>query len=151
MLAVLAGRDARVRSAGIPRAVYTEPPVYAVGLGERAAREAGHDVLSAHQDLGETARAFVETLGGPGTSKAGAEGGAGPTGLRLVCDRGGTLLGAAAVGPHADSWAGELALAVTAGLGVRLLAEHTRAFPTWSEAITPPALDLAARTEPGVS
>ena len=119
--------------------------MYAVGLGEDAAREAGHDVLTAHQDLGETARAFVEQLGHAARTPAG------PAGLRLVCDRDGTLLGAAAVGPHADSWAGELALAVTAGLDVGLLAEHTRAFPTWSEAITPPALDLAARTDGAVS
>ena len=115
-----------------------------MGLGEAAARDAGHDVLTAHQDLSETARAFVERLGA-GT------GDVGPVGLRLVCDRDGTMLGAAAIGPHADSWGGELALAVTAGLGVGLLAEHSRAFPTWSEAITPPALDLAARTDGSVS
>ncbi|MFC3689365.1 dihydrolipoyl dehydrogenase family protein [Aquipuribacter hungaricus] len=143
----LAGRDVRVRSAGIPRAVYTDPPVFSVGLGEEAAREAGHDVLVAHQDVGETGRAFVEQLG-VGTAD---QPDPGPSGVRLVCDRDGTLLGAAAVGPHADSWGGELALAVTAGLDVRLLAEHTRAFPTWSEAITPAAQDLAARTGEDVS
>lgn len=138
------GGGVRVRSVGIPRAVYTDPPVYAVGLGEDAAREAGHDVLVSHQDVSGTARSFVERLA------AGTED-TGPAGLRLVCDRDGTLLGAAAVGPHADSWGGELALAVTAGLDVALLAAHTRAFPTWSEAITPPALDLASRTDGGVS
>ena len=138
VLANLAGGDVHVRAAGIPRAVYTEPPVFAVGLGEDAAREAGHDVLVAHQDVGATARSFVERLGAGTTEED-----AGTAGLRLVCDRDGTLLGAAAIGPHADSWGGELALAVTAGLGIGLLAEHTRAFPTWSEAITPPVLDLA--------
>ena len=49
------------------------------------------------------------------------------------------------------AWVGRASPAVTAGLGVGLLAEHTRAFPTWSEAITPPALDLAARTDGAVS
>ena len=147
VLANLAGHDARVHAVGIPRAVYTDPPVYAVGLGEDAARKAGHDVLVAHSDVGDTARAFVEQLGA-GTVD---DDDPGPSGLRLVCDRSGTLLGAAAIGPHADSWGGELALAVTAGLDVVVLAEHTRAFPTWSEAISPPALDLAARVGRGVS
>jgi pyruvate/2-oxoglutarate dehydrogenase complex dihydrolipoamide dehydrogenase (E3) component len=146
VLAGLAGRDVRTHEAGIPRAVYTEPPVYAVGLGEEAAREAGHEVLTAHQDVTDTARAFVEHVGEPGGAEQ-----AGPAGVRLVVDTEGRLLGAAAVGPHADSWAGELALAVTAGLDVELLAEHVRAFPTWSEALTPPALDLAARVGRPVS
>ncbi len=146
VLARLAGHDVRVRDAGIPRAVYTEPPVYSVGLSEAAAREAGHDVLTAHQDVTQTARAFLEGLGRPAS---GAD--QGPAGLRLVAAADGRLLGAAAVGPGADSWAGELALAVTAGLHVQLLAEHTRAFPSWSEAITPPALDLAARVGTPVS
>lgn len=156
VLANLAGRDVRIREAGIPRAVYTEPPAYAVGLGEAAAREAGHDVLVAHQDVSETARAFVERDdAGRTTDSADAESDPpsviAPAGLRLVADRDGRLLGAAAIGPHADSWAGELALAVTAGLDVTLLAEHVRAFPTWSEAITPAALDLAERTGHAVS
>lgn len=145
VLAGLAGHDVRTRADGIPRAVYTEPPVYAVGLGEDAAREAGHDVLVAHQDLAGTARAFVEQVA------RGQDGAPAPVGLRLVAAADGTLLGATALGPHADSWAGELALAVTAGLDVALLAEHVRAFPTWSEAITSPALDLAARSGHPVS
>lgn len=145
VLAGLAGHDVRTRVDGIPRAVYTEPPVYAVGLGEEAAREAGHDVMVAHQDLAETGRAFVEQ------AARGEEGTSATIGLRLVAAADGTLLGATALGPHADSWAGELALAVTAGLHVALLAEHVRAFPTWSEAITTPALDLAARSGHPVS
>jgi hypothetical protein len=36
-----------------------------------------------------------------------------------------------------------LALAVRARLDVRLLSEHVRAFPTWSEAIYPAACTLA--------
>ncbi|MGJ7440196.1 dihydrolipoyl dehydrogenase family protein [Aquipuribacter sp. MA13-6] len=146
VLSQLAGRDVRRRDAGIPRAVYTEPPVFSVGLSEQDARDAGHDVLTAHQDVTETARAFVERVGLAAGSTA-----AGPAGLRLVADTDGRLLGAAVVGPHADSWGGELALAVTAGLDVSLLAEHVRAFPSWSEAITPAALDLAERVGHPVS
>ncbi len=140
VLSQLAGRDARRRDDGIPRAVYTEPPVFSVGLSEADARDAGHDVVTAHHDVVETARAFVERVGLPDGSTA-----SGPAGLRLVAAADGRLLGAAIVGPDADSWGGELALAITAGLDVPLLAEHVRAFPAWSEAITPAALDLAER------
>lgn len=146
VLSQLAGRDVRRRDAGIPRAVYTDPPVYAVGLSETAAREAGHDVLVAHQDVAETARGFVEQVGVPDDAPV-----AGPAGVRLVVAADGRLLGAACVGPHADSWGGELALAITAGVDVSLLAEHVRAFPSWSEAITPAALDLAERVGHPVS
>ncbi|WP_380167306.1 dihydrolipoyl dehydrogenase family protein [Jannaschia sp. R86511] len=146
VLSQLAGHDVRRRDAGIPRAVYTEPPVFSVGLSEAAAREAGHDVVTAHQDVTETARAFVERIASPDGPAA-----HGPAGVRLVADADGRFLGAAAVGPHADSWAGELALALTAGLPVHLLAEHVRAFPSWSEAITPAALDLAERVGHPVS
>ena len=64
--------------------------------------------------------------------------------MELVVDAAtGRLLGASAIGPEADSWAGELALAVRAGLHVDLLSDHVRAFPTWSEAISPTAARLA--------
>jgi len=53
------------------------------------------------------------------------------------------LVGAAAVGPAADAWAGELALAVRARVTVEVLADHVRAFPTWAEALRPPAQELA--------
>ena len=121
-----AGRDADY--AGVPRAVYTDPPVFSVGR----TTDTGGGVLVASFDVSQTARAFLE----------GASGGR----VELVCDAGtGVLLGATAVGVAADAWAGELALAVRAGLDVRLLADHVRAFPTWSEAIQPPAEDLASR------
>ncbi len=138
VLDALAGRSTRTRHMGIPRGVYTHPPVLAVGLSEQAARQIGYDVAVAEQDVTETARAFVDGVV-PGVRER-----LGPARLRLVADRAtGRLLGAAAVAPEADSWAGELALAITAGLDVGQLAEHTRAFPSWSEAITPPALALA--------
>ena len=124
---------ARTRHEGMPRVVYTEPPVFSVGLSLAAAEEAGRTVRHADMDVTDTARAFVG-------------GCAGPARLRLVVDAtDGRLVGAAAVAPQADSWGGELALAVTAGLRVDLLAEHVRAFPTWSEAITPAVLELADR------
>ncbi|GGL11658.1 hypothetical protein [Mangrovihabitans endophyticus] len=46
------------------------------------------------------------------------------------------LVGATCVGPDADSWGAELALAIRAQVPLPVLRDHLRAFPTWSEAIT---------------
>ncbi|WP_088282613.1 NAD(P)/FAD-dependent oxidoreductase [Kineosporia sp. A_224] len=129
------GRDADY--SGVPRAVYTQPPVFSVGR-TAAGPDGSPDpaVLGARFDLRGTARAFVEER---------SDGR-----LELVCDAAsGVLVGATAVGPAADSWAGELALAVRAGITVDVLADHVRAFPTWSEAIRPPAQELADRVRAG--
>lgn len=124
------GRDADY--SGVPRAVYTDPAVFGVGELADAARARGVHALVDGIDLADTARGFL----------AGDHGGR----LELVVDAtSGRLLGASAIGPQADSWAGELALAVRAGLDVRLLAEHVRAFPSWSEAIQPVVERLAAQ------
>ena len=57
----------------------------------------------------------------------------------------GILVGATALGPGADSWAAELALAVRARLSVATLADHVHAFPSWGEVLHPPALRLAGQ------
>ncbi len=142
------GRDADY--SGVPRAVYTDPPVYSVGDTAAEARQARTDVLVARFDVAETARAFVEQVAGT-VEPVRASGAAGTDGtddtigqVELVCDaRTGVLVGAAAVGPAADAWAGELALAVRARVTVEVLADHVRAFPTWAEALRPPAQELA--------
>ncbi|MFC5380178.1 dihydrolipoyl dehydrogenase family protein [Aquipuribacter nitratireducens] len=142
VLARLQGHDVRARDWAAPRAVYTDPPLFSVGLGESAARDAGHDVVACDQDLDGTARWFLEDLARPGD-----DGPAAPARLRLVVDRAdGRLLGAAAVGAQADSWAGELALAIAARCDIGFLAGHVRAFPTWSEVVTPAAIAAAERT-----
>jgi dihydrolipoamide dehydrogenase len=46
------------------------------------------------------------------------------------------VVGATCVGPQADSWGAELALAIRARVKLAVLCEHIRAFPTWSEIIT---------------
>ncbi|MBA2389641.1 MAG: NAD(P)/FAD-dependent oxidoreductase, partial [Geodermatophilaceae bacterium] len=117
---------------GVPRAVYTDPAVFGVGEPAEAARARGVHALVDGIDLADTGRGFI----------AGARGGR----LELVADaRTGRLIGASAIGPEADSWAGELALAIRAGLDVRLLADHVHAFPAWSEAIQPVAARLAGQ------
>ena len=121
------GRDADYRA--IPRVVYTDPAVFCVG---RTERDAGHPLVTAAFDVEDTARAFVERPPHPGR-------------LELLADPDGTVVGAAVVAPHAESWAGELALAVRAGLSADLLADHVHPHPAWSEAVHPAARELVQR------
>jgi dihydrolipoamide dehydrogenase len=114
----------------IPRAVYTDPAVASVGLDERAAREQGLDVLTARTDLADVAR----------TSTEGSGGGL----LVLTADRErGVLVGAAAIGPHADEWLAEATLAIRAEVPVTVLTEVVHAFPTFGEAFEPALRELA--------
>jgi len=115
----------------IPRAVYTSPTVAGVGLTARAAREQGYAVIAAGVDLRETARAETE-----GTPRGR---------LELVADKDrGILLGASAIGPHADAWLGEATLAIRAAVPLDLLGEVVRAFPTFNEAYTEALAQLRA-------
>jgi dihydrolipoamide dehydrogenase len=118
----------------VPRAVYTDPAVFGVGELADDARARGVQVLVEGIDLADTGRGFL----------AGARGGR----VELVADAStGRLIGASIIGPDADSWGGELALAVRAGLDVHLLADNVHAFPAWSESIQPLAAALAASVD----
>ncbi|PRY13428.1 dihydrolipoyl dehydrogenase family protein [Kineococcus rhizosphaerae] len=117
------GRDADYSA--IPRAVYTDPTVFCVGATSGA--------RSARFEVGGVERAALVEL-----SRRREVTGA----VELFVDDAGVLVGAACVGPDADSWGAELALAVRARLDVDLLWHHVRAFPTWSEAIFPALEEL---------
>jgi dihydrolipoamide dehydrogenase len=121
----------------IPRAVYTSPSVCCVGLTPRRAAAAGIHLHTVGLDLAETARATVED-DAPGR-------------IELYADttRGDMLVGAAAVGPHAEEWMGEITLAIRAGLPVTVLADVVHAFPTYGEAIERPLRELADSTPEG--
>ncbi len=121
------GHDADYRA--IPRVVYTDPAVSCVGLTEETA---GGEVITASIDVADTARAFIEQPEVAGR-------------VELLAAGDGTLVGAAVVAKAADSWAGELALAVRAGLSVALLADHVHPHPAWSEILHPVARELTAR------
>jgi pyruvate/2-oxoglutarate dehydrogenase complex dihydrolipoamide dehydrogenase (E3) component len=130
----LAGGATVIYADAIPRAVYTDPPVYAVGLTPGQAAERGMDIASAGFDLGSTARAFVESA--PGERMEGR--------VELYADRArGVLVGGAGCGPRADDWMGEVALAVRAEVPVRVFADVAQAFPTLAEAFYPPLAELA--------
>lgn len=126
----LLGREAHADYRAIPRGVYTDPAVACVGLSSDKAREQGYDAVSASMEVRRTARARATGL------KAGR--------LVLVADRRRRkLLGAAAIGPHAEEWIGEAALAIRAEVPIDVLTDVVHAFPTFSETYEPPLRELA--------
>jgi pyruvate/2-oxoglutarate dehydrogenase complex dihydrolipoamide dehydrogenase (E3) component len=117
----------------IPRAVYTTPPVYSVGISPQHAAAAGIELRTAGFDLAETVRAAV------------ADDDGGHVELYADAGRGDIMVGAAAIGPGAEEWMGELTLAIRAGVPLAVLADVVHAFPTYAEAVESPLRELAQR------
>lgn len=117
----------------IPRGVYTEPSLASVGITEEQARRQGMDPVTATMDVGETARAYATG------KKTGV--------LVLIADRRRrVLIGASALGPHAEEWISEAALAIRAEVPLDVLTDLVHPFPTYSEAYEPPLRELARLT-----
>lgn len=116
----------------VPRTVYTSPSVVTVGMSPALAAASGVDLVTVSCDLAETARATVED------DDRGR--------VELYADAGNDdiLVGAAAVGPYAEEWMGEVALAIRAKIPLDVLADMVHAFPSYGEAIGAPLRGLAA-------
>ncbi len=114
----------------IPRSVFCDPEVAAVGLTADEARERGMDVATATVDLGDLERS--STYGGdPGGC------------VGLVADRGaGVVVGAHAVGPLASEWMHMAVLAVRARVPVEVLRDVIAQFPTFAESLVTAARQL---------
>jgi pyruvate/2-oxoglutarate dehydrogenase complex dihydrolipoamide dehydrogenase (E3) component len=121
----LLGRPRRASYQGVPRVVFSDPEIAAVGLTEAQARqsEAGHDVVTATVSL-------PNAISRPWTYERDPRGE-----VRLVADRGrGVLLGAWAVAPLASEWIHQAALAIRAEVPIDVLLDGVAQYPTYSEA-----------------
>jgi pyruvate/2-oxoglutarate dehydrogenase complex dihydrolipoamide dehydrogenase (E3) component len=121
----------------IPRTVYTSPSVYTVGMSPALAAASGVDLVTVSFDLAETARATVE------------DDDRGRVELYADAARDDILVGAAAIGPYAEEWMGEVTLAIRARIPLGVLADVVHAFPTYGEAVEEPLRGLVQRAATG--
>lgn len=126
----VAQRDPRADYRAIPRVVFSDPEIAAVGLTSEQARERGIDVSEGHADLMSIAR--TETYG----KGIGGQ-------LVVLADRERrVLVGAWAVGPLASEWIHQAVLAVKAEVPIDVLRDTVAQFPTFSEAYLNAVADL---------
>jgi pyruvate/2-oxoglutarate dehydrogenase complex dihydrolipoamide dehydrogenase (E3) component len=122
----------RASALAIPWCTYTDPEVAHVGLSEREAEARGIATDALTAPLSEVDRAVLD----------GEADGFARVLLRKGTDR---ILGATIVARHAGETIGELALAITAGLGLSAIGRTIHPYPTQAEAVRRLA-DLHART-----
>ena len=122
-LAGMRGRPATADYRAIPRVIFTDPEVAAVGLTEAQAVEQGLDVVVAKIELpGSIARPYTYEQDPRGE-------------LSLVFDRARrVMLGAWAVGPLASEWIHQAVLAIRAEVPLDVLRDTVAQFPSYSEA-----------------
>lgn len=117
------GRPRPARYAGIPRVVFGDPEIAAVGLTEAQAAERGMRTAATELDL-------AASLAKPWTWE---EEPSGHLGLLADADAG-VLVGAWAVGPMAGEWIHHAALAVRTRIPLDVLRDQVAQFPTFHEA-----------------
>lgn len=117
------GRPRRASYDGIPRVVFADPEIAAVGVTAQAATDSGIRVATAEIDLADSiARPWTYQKDPFGT-------------LGIVADAdAGVLVGAWAVGPLAGEWIHHAALAIRARIPIPTLADQVAQFPTYHEA-----------------
>jgi dihydrolipoamide dehydrogenase len=117
------GRNRAASYHGIPRVVFADPEIAAVGLTTSQARDRGIDVVAAEVALADAiARPWTYERDPRGT-------------LGLLADRHrGVLVGAWAVAPLASEWIHQAALAIRARIPIATLLDQVAQFPTYSEA-----------------
>lgn len=116
------GISRAARYEGIPRVVFADPEIAAVGLTRSQAQDRGLAVASAEIDL-------AQTLARPWTYETEPRGE-----LGVLADRHcGVLLGAWAIGPKAGEWIHTAALAVREQIPIDRLLDQIAQFPTYNE------------------
>jgi dihydrolipoamide dehydrogenase len=117
------GKPARADYCAVPRVIFTDPEVAAVGMSEAAARAAGLDVSTASVDLPTAiARPYTYEREPRGTF-----------GIVVDHERQ-VLVGAWAVAPLASEWIHAAVLAIRAEVPIAVLEDTIAQFPTFSEA-----------------
>jgi dihydrolipoamide dehydrogenase len=116
---IVEGEGPAARDDAVPRVVFTEPQVAAVGLTEAQARERGHDVRLTSADVGSTDGAVVAGEGVGGRAQ-------------LVIDRGrDVVLGATFIAPEAVHMMQAATHAIVGEASVTTLRHHAvPPFPT---------------------
>jgi pyruvate/2-oxoglutarate dehydrogenase complex dihydrolipoamide dehydrogenase (E3) component len=117
------GRDGTADYRAIPRVVFTNPEIAAVGLTEEKARERGIDVETAVIEL-------PKSIARPHTYEQNARGT-----LGIVVDAARqVLVGAWAIAPLASEWIHQAGLAIRAEIPLDILRDTVAQFPSYSEA-----------------
>lgn len=116
------GQPAAADYRAIPRVVFTDPEIAAVGLTEEEARERGIAAVSATVDL-------VATIARPYTYE---ENPRGKLGIVVDAERE-VLVGAWAVAPLSSEWIHHAVLAIRAEIPISVLRDTIPQFPTYSE------------------
>ena len=118
------GRPRAADYAAMPRVVFTDPEVAAVGLTQEQAEERGMDVVCGTVEISTVARS--------GTYGAGVGGF-----MTVLADRHSeTLVGALAVAPLAAEFIGAAVMAIQLRAPIAVIAETPMQFPTFGEALT---------------
>jgi pyruvate/2-oxoglutarate dehydrogenase complex dihydrolipoamide dehydrogenase (E3) component len=118
----IAGKDRTARYDGIPRVVFSDPEVAAVGLTSEQAQQQGLNTVSSEVDL-------AKAIARPWTYENNPRG---HLGLLADADRR-VLIGAWAVGPQASEWIHTVALAVREHITIERLLDQVAQFPTYNE------------------
>jgi dihydrolipoamide dehydrogenase len=117
------GRPVRAEYGAVPRVVFSDPEVAAVGMTEAQARDAGIEPVSSHVRL-------ADSIARPWTYETDPRGE-----LCVIADpRSQVLLGAWAVGPLAGEWIHYAALAIKTAAPLAVLKDTVVQFPTYTEA-----------------
>ncbi len=129
----IAGESVRADYTAIPRVVFSDPEVAAVGMTEEQAREAGIATASVHIQL-------EQEIARPWTYEKDPRGE-----LALVADRQRkVLIGAWAVAPMAGEWIHYAELAIKAQIPLAVLRDTVPQFPTYCEGYTKALAQLDA-------
>jgi pyruvate/2-oxoglutarate dehydrogenase complex dihydrolipoamide dehydrogenase (E3) component len=122
-MADMAGRPREADYRAIPRVIFTDPEVAAVGMTEAQARAAGLDIAVTTLDMpsGGVARTYTYERDPRGE-------------MQLIFDRRDrVMVGAWAVAPQAGEWIHEAALAIRARVPFEVLLDTVPQFPSFSE------------------